>query len=90
MLSFGTTPDADVHATVALVDGVQVMQIRAPGHAFEVHLGLLGTHNVRNALAATACALAAGVHVPAIQEAWRHSRRSRAGCRSSTRRAAPW
>jgi UDP-N-acetylmuramoyl-tripeptide--D-alanyl-D-alanine ligase len=67
-LSFGTSPEADVHATVALVDGVQVMQVRAPGHAFEVHLGLLGTHNVRNALAATACALAAGVHVPAIQE----------------------
>lgn len=68
VLSFGTTPKADVHATMALVDGVQVMQVRAPGHAFEVRLGLLGTHNVRNALAATACALAAGVQVPAIQE----------------------
>ncbi|QYY31193.1 MULTISPECIES: UDP-N-acetylmuramoyl-tripeptide--D-alanyl-D-alanine ligase [Cupriavidus] len=68
VLSFGTAGEADVQATVALVDGVQVMQVRAPGHAFEVHLGLLGTHNVRNALAATACALAAGVQVPAIQQ----------------------
>ncbi|ULX55177.1 UDP-N-acetylmuramoyl-tripeptide--D-alanyl-D-alanine ligase [Cupriavidus taiwanensis] len=66
-LSFGTSQQADVHATVELVDGVQVMQVRAPGHAFEVRLALLGEHNVRNALAAIACALAAGVHVPAIQ-----------------------
>ncbi len=67
VLAFGTTPEADVSATVALVDGVQVMQVRAPGHAFEVRLALLGAHNVRNALAAIACALAAGVQVPAIQ-----------------------
>lgn len=67
-LSFGTTSKADVSAEVALMDGVQVMQIRARGHAFEVRLGLLGAHNVRNALAAIACALAAGVHVPAIQK----------------------
>ncbi|SOZ36136.1 UDP-N-acetylmuramoyl-tripeptide--D-alanyl-D-alanine ligase [Cupriavidus neocaledonicus] len=66
-LSFGTSQQADVHATVELVDGVQGMQVRAPGHAFEVRLALLGEHNVRNALAAIACALAAGVQVPAIQ-----------------------
>ncbi|WP_432258319.1 UDP-N-acetylmuramoyl-tripeptide--D-alanyl-D-alanine ligase [Cupriavidus sp. TMH.W2] len=66
-LSFGTSQRADVHATVTLVDGAQLMQVRAPGHAFDVRLALLGEHNVRNALAAIACALAAGVHVPAIQ-----------------------
>ncbi|WP_316151600.1 UDP-N-acetylmuramoyl-tripeptide--D-alanyl-D-alanine ligase [Cupriavidus sp. BIC8F] len=66
-LSFGTSQRADVHATVTLVDGAQVMQVRAPGHGFDVRLALLGEHNVRNALAAIACALAAGVHVPAIQ-----------------------
>ncbi|UIF85775.1 UDP-N-acetylmuramoyl-tripeptide--D-alanyl-D-alanine ligase [Cupriavidus sp. UYPR2.512] len=66
-LSFGTSQRADVHATVTLFDGAQVMQVRAPGHAFDVRLALLGEHNVRNALAAIACALAAGVHVPAIQ-----------------------
>ncbi|MCY1292629.1 UDP-N-acetylmuramoyl-tripeptide--D-alanyl-D-alanine ligase [compost metagenome] len=66
-LSFGTSQRADVYATMALVDGAQVLQVRAPGHAFEVRLALLGEHNVRNALAAIACALAAGVHVPAIQ-----------------------
>jgi len=67
VLTFGTAPAADVSAAVALVDGIQVMQVRAPGHAFEVRLALLGTHNVRNALAAIACALAAGVKVPALQ-----------------------
>ncbi|WP_423195939.1 MULTISPECIES: UDP-N-acetylmuramoyl-tripeptide--D-alanyl-D-alanine ligase [unclassified Cupriavidus] len=76
VLTFGTdvgtdvgadrgTPD--VTATVALDDGVQVLRVRAPGQQFDVRLQLLGTHNVRNALAATACALAAGVEVAAIQ-----------------------
>lgn len=57
----------DVTAEVSLDDGVQRLQVRAPGRAFEVRLALLGMHNVRNALAAIACALAAGVEVEAIQ-----------------------
>lgn len=70
----GTAPNAgaisgvpDVTATVTLDDGVQVMQVSAPGQAFSVRLALLGTHNVRNALAAIACALAAGVGHEAIR-----------------------
>jgi len=43
------------------------MQVSAPGAAFEVRLSVLGTHNVRNALAAIACALGAGVGIAAIQ-----------------------
>ncbi|MDF3839752.1 UDP-N-acetylmuramoyl-tripeptide--D-alanyl-D-alanine ligase [Cupriavidus basilensis] len=66
-LSFGLDALADVGAAVRLEDGVQVMQVRAPGEAFEVRLSVLGTHNVRNALAAIACALAAGVGRAAIQ-----------------------
>ncbi len=67
VLAFGTDQTADVRATVSLDDGVQVLHVTAPGQTFDVRLQLLGTHNVRNALAATACALAAGVAVDAIQ-----------------------
>ncbi|GJG97414.1 UDP-N-acetylmuramoyl-tripeptide--D-alanyl-D-alanine ligase [Cupriavidus pauculus] len=67
VLAFGLDASADVRATVSIDDGVQVLQVSAPGQAFEVRLQLLGAHNVRNALAATACALAAGVGVDAIQ-----------------------
>ncbi len=63
----GHASQADVSAEVSLDDGVQRMQVRAPGRAFEVRLALLGMHNVRNALAAIACALAAGVEIEAIQ-----------------------
>jgi len=68
VLSFGLAPEADVSATVSLDDGVQVLKVRAPDQSFEVRLGLLGLHNVRNALAATACALAAGVAPAAIRQ----------------------
>ncbi|WP_066732437.1 UDP-N-acetylmuramoyl-tripeptide--D-alanyl-D-alanine ligase [Cupriavidus sp. D384] len=67
VLAFGTDASADVRATVTLEDGVQVLHVTAPGQTFDLRLQLLGAHNVRNALAATACALAAGVAVDAIQ-----------------------
>jgi UDP-N-acetylmuramoyl-tripeptide--D-alanyl-D-alanine ligase len=40
--------------------------IRTPAGAFDVALAIDGAHNVRNALAATACALAAGIDLAAI------------------------
>lgn len=66
-LAEGGEVSVDVSAEVSLDDGVQRLQVRAPGRTFEVRLALLGMHNVRNALAAIACALAAGVEVEAIQ-----------------------
>lgn len=70
-LADDTIPDGagqpDVVADVALADGVQRLQVRAPGQAFELELALLGRHNARNALAAAACALAAGVGADAIR-----------------------
>ncbi|MBY4899322.1 UDP-N-acetylmuramoyl-tripeptide--D-alanyl-D-alanine ligase [Cupriavidus sp. AU9028] len=65
--SANNTELADIRADIRLQDGVQCLQVQAPQGQFEVRLGLLGQHNVRNALAATACALAAGVEVEAIQ-----------------------
>ncbi|ABF10004.1 UDP-N-acetylmuramoyl-tripeptide--D-alanyl-D-alanine ligase [Cupriavidus metallidurans] len=67
VLSFGTDASADVRATVSLENGVQVLDVTAPDRRFTLRLHVLGVHNVRNALAATACALAAGVDVAAIQ-----------------------
>ncbi|MGY8525796.1 UDP-N-acetylmuramoyl-tripeptide--D-alanyl-D-alanine ligase [Paracidovorax citrulli] len=58
---------ADIRADIRLQDGVQCLRVQSPQGEFEVRLGLLGQHNVRNALAATACALAAGVEIEAIQ-----------------------
>ncbi|MWL88513.1 UDP-N-acetylmuramoyl-tripeptide--D-alanyl-D-alanine ligase [Cupriavidus sp. SW-Y-13] len=67
VLAFGTDASADVRATVSLEDGVQVLHVDAEDKTFDLRLPLLGAHNVRNALAATACALAAGVDLAAIQ-----------------------
>ncbi|WP_423192457.1 UDP-N-acetylmuramoyl-tripeptide--D-alanyl-D-alanine ligase [Cupriavidus sp. H18C2] len=67
VLAFGTDASADVRASVSVQAGVQVMHVVAEDMAFDLRLPLLGAHNVRNALAATACALAAGVAVDAIQ-----------------------
>ncbi|AZG13336.1 UDP-N-acetylmuramoyl-tripeptide--D-alanyl-D-alanine ligase [Cupriavidus pauculus] len=67
VLAFGTDASADVRASVSVQAGVQVMHVVAEDKAFDLRLPLLGAHNVRNALAATACALAAGVAVDAIQ-----------------------
>lgn len=67
VMTFGLGAGADVTATVALDAGVQVMQVRAPLTGFQVRLSLLGEHNVRNALAAIACALSANVDPSAIQ-----------------------
>lgn len=47
--------------------GCKACKYARQGQTFEVKLALLGLHNVRNALAAIASALAAGVEVAAIQ-----------------------
>jgi UDP-N-acetylmuramoyl-tripeptide--D-alanyl-D-alanine ligase len=69
VLDFGLTQGATVHGAVTMERGQQRVQVSAPGAAFEFRLSVLGLHNVRNALAATACALAAGVQSDAIVRA---------------------
>ena len=60
-------PAADVLATHAhWIDGAWSVGIHTPKGDFNCRLHIAGRHNVRNALAATACALAAGVSLEAI------------------------
>jgi len=67
-LQFGEqAAGAPVHALAATwQQGAWQVRIATPQGEFEARLQIAGRHNVRNALAATACALAAGVPLAAI------------------------
>ena len=63
----GQAPMADVSCASAQWQGdAWAVRIATPGGAFDTRLRIAGAHNVTNALAATACALAAGVPLEAI------------------------
>ena len=63
----GAAP-ADVHCEApAWTDGAWQVQAHTPAGAFAFALRVAGLHNVHNALAATACALAAGVGLADIR-----------------------
>ncbi|MGE0096729.1 MAG: UDP-N-acetylmuramoyl-tripeptide--D-alanyl-D-alanine ligase [Hydrogenophaga sp.] len=62
-----TDASADVTAARAeWQDGAWTLNVNAPAGQVTVRLRIAGRHNVRNALAAAACALAAGVSLEAI------------------------
>ncbi|MFP8832916.1 UDP-N-acetylmuramoyl-tripeptide--D-alanyl-D-alanine ligase [Hydrogenophaga sp. XSHU_21] len=66
-----TFSDVDPEATVRAhsfqwLGDRWTVHLATPEGDAEVHLRIAGRHNVRNALAATACALAAGVPLPAV------------------------
>ena len=66
-LTFGEHEDADVSLQHAeWKQGAWAVSIRTPVGAFDARLHIAGRHNVVNALAATACALAAGVSLETI------------------------
>jgi len=66
-LTFGA--QGDVHATqTAWQGGAWDVRIATPAGAFDTRLHIAGRHNVANALAATACALAAGAPLARIAE----------------------
>ncbi|GAB3539946.1 UDP-N-acetylmuramoyl-tripeptide--D-alanyl-D-alanine ligase [Noviherbaspirillum agri] len=65
-MTFGLSQDADVTCTYVVNDFGSDLSITAGGKHFQVKLSAAGVHNVRNALAATACALAIGVTEDAI------------------------
>ena len=66
-LTFGLSADADVRCTYQPTAFGSDMQVTTPKQNFAVRLEAAGEHNVRNALAAIACALAIGIEVDAIQ-----------------------
>ncbi|MDO8306458.1 UDP-N-acetylmuramoyl-tripeptide--D-alanyl-D-alanine ligase, partial [Herminiimonas sp.] len=66
MLSFGFSDDADVRCTYVANAFGSDLAVTAGTQKFNIALSAAGVHNVRNALAAIACALAIGVAPDAI------------------------
>lgn len=67
VLTFALSGPADVTAAEAHWNGdCWQVAARAPSGRFEFSLHIAGRHNVKNALAATACAIAVGVPLPFI------------------------
>lgn len=66
VMTFGLSNNADVTCAFQVNDFGSDLSITAGGKHFQVKLSAAGVHNVRNALAATACALAIGVPEDAI------------------------
>jgi len=68
-LTFGDDADADIAlGSAEWQSGRWDIEVRTPLGAFSTTLRIAGRHNVINALAATACALASGVSVEKIAE----------------------
>jgi UDP-N-acetylmuramoyl-tripeptide--D-alanyl-D-alanine ligase len=65
-MTFGFGNEADVRCEFQVNDFGSDLSITACGKHFEVKLSAAGEHNVRNALAATACALAVGIAEDAV------------------------
>jgi UDP-N-acetylmuramoyl-tripeptide--D-alanyl-D-alanine ligase len=66
-MTFGLSNDADVTCTYQANVFGSDLQVTAGARKFEVKLSAAGVHNVRNALAAIACTLAAGIDVDAVK-----------------------
>ena len=65
--AMASASDADVRAAVVVwQSGAWQFTLKTPEGTAPVHLHIAGRHNVKNALAATACALAAGVPLAAV------------------------
>jgi UDP-N-acetylmuramoyl-tripeptide--D-alanyl-D-alanine ligase len=66
-MTFGENEDADISLDSAeWKQGAWAVRVRTPLGNFDASLHIAGRHNVGNALAATACALAAGVSLETI------------------------
>jgi UDP-N-acetylmuramoyl-tripeptide--D-alanyl-D-alanine ligase len=66
IIDFALTDDASKAAVTGTLEGTTV-RMQTPQGALDVALNVLGEHNARNAMAATAAALAAGVSLDAIK-----------------------
>lgn len=67
VITFGVQTDADVTASYQLADAGSQLQIKTPAGELTVNLHAPGKHNVMNALAASAAALAVKVDLNAIK-----------------------
>lgn len=67
-LTFGLHPDADITVTLHETTKTQHLTLHTPNGNIDVHLPLLGKHNVLNALAASAATMAIGIHSDAIKK----------------------
>ncbi|WP_254637060.1 Mur ligase family protein, partial [Achromobacter sp. GbtcB20] len=65
-LTFGLGDACDVRASYTATGFGNNLKVTAPSGEFAVKLAAAGEHNVRNALAAIACALAAGIEPATI------------------------
>lgn len=66
-LSFALRGPADVTGDAAWMDSHWALELHTPAGGAPIALHMAGEHNVRNALAAATCALAAGAPLEAIQ-----------------------
>ncbi len=66
VLTFAESGEADVTGTAQWLGGAWRVLAGTPQGALDFSLQIAGRHNVKNALAATACALAAGAPLAAI------------------------
>lgn len=66
VLTFALTTPADVTASANWSGNGWQVSAQTPSGSFEFELHIAGRHNVKNALAATACAIAAGVPLACI------------------------
>lgn len=68
ILSFGLQSPADVTARFSAASNATLLDLQTPHGPVAVNLPLLGRHNVMNALAATAAALAAGASLEHVRQ----------------------
>lgn len=69
VLTFGQTADADFYAESVVSGALGVSFVmKTPVGQIDVRLAIAGTHNVRNSLAAAACAHAAGISLTDIRD----------------------
>lgn len=61
VITFGFNQSADVRATYAEIEGLSQVQLTTPAGNISFKLNVLGKHNISNALAASAAAVALGV-----------------------------
>lgn len=68
VITFALDGEADLLAQARWEGDAWAVSVQTPAGAFDTRLHIAGRHNVKNAVAATGCALAAGVPLAAIAQ----------------------